>query len=1103
MKLKSEKESNIFRFSAISIALASLALFLLLAFSQSAFAYSCAEMPASQYPGWILRYNGSMKQGDVIEDGVKNVKGMHNLSVELTKILSPGIANVKITKKGSYIQKFSITEGGDDFDVALADIRIKGVKITANEANLTIYTPAQAILNITDINITYKTLDNASLPEEEIEIEVNLKNIGELGAENVEIDELFSPFEIISAEKPGTAKICQNSSFRIKYKLKAPSAKESTTYKIYFVVKYKDFNYELNVAHEKEEKIELEIPVLTPELEVKKSAGAYTLLYSGRVVTVENMIKNKGNISARNLKLVDIIPSDLLLISGSPTAEIHELEPGRERRFAYKLASNDPIMCTGSSKVDYEDEKGNSYSTYSDRADIRFSPFIKITKIISDKLPESEALSYDYPIKTRITMESNFSDLTAQGYAIITADPIMKTYNYDPYYSLCKDFWIGESKKCIDKDEPSIVINKSTMVTVVIENAGNTIARDVSVNESLKNVEIRRGNTSWQGTLYPGEKASYTYVAIPKAEDIDIETQAKYADVDPKSLIVNITGYTPGICTKKLKNISFSTSAKFDSTIPSLAVEQNNEIKAYANSIIDISPVIFNNGSEDLHDIEVSFSIDGLEIAKGQSYALIKKLTKGYEVGKNKCDLSLWNNVNITREVEDREVIYEINNGSLSVYVDGEKISHDENCKDAGLEIKHNISISRLRYPEHTPSEGGSGGVEKEIKFMIRGNPYQVPLKIVTPEVDEEKVIPIKTEVKYRDEYNQLYTKHFTTALVIVPSGRVISIIRLERINLSTTIDYTNETKIGEKGKIKILLKNTGYDDISSYNLTLILPQFVEAETNDSRWHGRVEAEVKKGNETRYVFSGEMKLESNISVGGKEEHELLIRATKGGEYAISYKIDYDSKSIKGELPFKVKAPEIEARAELSEKKVDNVKEVAMNLSFKNTGEAVAKNVLIEALETESVKILSVDGSKSIAELKPGEEVNISIVARVEKTAKVGAIAIRWEDEIGNSYEKKFEGVEVKIEAPKVKAQETKAPATAAPETKAPAVTEMPAPEKKETKIISLVPVGEEKPLSFEIGTKEAIATLALAFVVIVAIIKLLTIKVKVEEEEKS
>jgi hypothetical protein len=162
-----------------------------------AYASVCTTQISETYPGWEMRFNGSLAVDDSITEGVMSTVGMKDLTIEVLQILSSTIANLKVSKKGVYTEEFSVAESTNNFDVTLEDVRVKVFGMNSTHVNLTIYTHDQAIVNST-MNITYKSTDiNASLPGEIVEIESEVKNIGELEAENLKITEFFGDFQVI------------------------------------------------------------------------------------------------------------------------------------------------------------------------------------------------------------------------------------------------------------------------------------------------------------------------------------------------------------------------------------------------------------------------------------------------------------------------------------------------------------------------------------------------------------------------------------------------------------------------------------------------------------------------------------------------------------------------------------------------------------------------------------------------------------------------------------------------------------------------------------------------------------------------------------------
>jgi len=1088
----------------------SLLVLLLLLLSLPSVHAVCSTEVQDRYPGWEARFTGELGVGGRVTEDVNGTVGMKDLSVEVLQILGAEIANLRVSKRGSYEEDFSVTESTKNFDIELADIRVKVESISQSKVNLTIYTHDQAILNAS-MNITYETSDlNASLPGELIDLDITLENIGELEAKEFQLTEGFGDFEVVERDVSIPAAICPDSSFDISYTLRAPpGTREDTNFTLYLELSYRDYNEQLGTSMLHSKRMPFEISVRPPKLEVQKTAGNWTLLNPGREITVFNTVRNTGNVTAFDVQLVDTPPEDLLVVSGMPSLSLGRLEPGDEKTKAYTVVSDDPLYCVSSSKVSFTDELGNSYTSFSKNTGIRFSPFVSIVKTIRDR-PVSENLSYGYPIKTRWSMKSNYSGIKAEA-VNFTADAIMKTFRGEPYYALCQGSFLNGTKEvCIGKkgkvkdtkgEEPKVVINRSAEITVVIQNLGNTIARDVVAEERLENIEAE-GETSWSGTLLPGETASYSYTARPSGGTIDLATEVSYADVDPLSLTLpEIEGHGVGMCTKKLVNVTFDSTANFTYTSPDLRIEAPEQIAVYENSVFDFLPVVYNNGTEKLYDVEISYVFNDLTLAKGQRTERMEEFGRGFKpFAEPTCNIGEWRDANITTSIKhsnipapvESTIVYEVKNGDVRVYVNGEPVSvKKKKCEKDGLKITHDVPIA-LSYPFHMPPEPvSSSSSKKKVTFKLYGNPLPLELAFLTPSVENETYIPVTTRVRYEDFYGRRYEKSFTTYVLVVPARAGFVIVRRERAELGLAINYTNATGLGEPGQLIFQLQSKGYGAIERYELNLSLPESLEVTTNDSAWKGRVEAEIKRDNETLYVLSGAISREGNISQGASVQIPLVIRGFRPGSYTIPYKVSYDGKSIEGSLVFRVRGPVISASKALSKEKVSRGEEVLVTVKVVNRGDDRAVNLLVSDRVPATVQVLSGNTSLALDALEPGEEAVLSYRVKSGSTASLGGTSLTWQDVAGNSYSKELEPLLLKVIAP----SRTEAPAfTAPPSTTAPPPA---APLRGE-----LVPeerfAGAE---AFTLSSKEGLSVLALTIIVIGIVIKLITLRVPVKEEE--
>ncbi len=692
-------------------------------------------------------------------------------------------------------------------------------------------------------------------------------------------------------------------------------------------------------------------------------------------------------------------------------------------------------------------------------------------------------------------MRSNFSAIKPASVEF-TADAILKTFEGVTYYSLCQgSFLNGTPSICIDNDgeEPKVLINRSSEIIVAVKNVGNTIARDINVSEKISNTNYF-GDTSWTGTLLPGEEASYTFTVVPVRKPMDISTLASYSDIEPLSLVTReeIEGSGAGLCTKKLSTVFFDTSGNFSFTLPDLHINQPPRIYVYEDSKIDFTPVISNNGTEKIFDIEVSFDYGDLTLIGGERLHKLDELGRGFKPFlESSCNVDEWDNINISRTrrllgfLNLQEMIYEIKNGGIKVYVEGKPESFSTECEEDGLKISHDISLFQ-RYPFHSPPEPRASSVAtEEISYRIYGNPFQPRLAFWTPRVANQTVLPVKTTVSYLDFYGMSYTRDFTTEVVVLPSTAAFAFIRLEREEIGVTINYTNETELDEPGQLNFELSSIGFGPIDKYTLNLSLPKNIEVASNDTNWTGRIEAQIRRVNDTLFVFSGDISRTSNISTFGKELLPLTIRGRIPGKFEIPYIITFDNKKLVGNLTFKVRGPALRGTKILSNTTANQGDVIDILLVVKNTGDSNASNVIISDGVPAQIPIVSGIAQISLELLEPGEEVNLSYKVRAATTSDLGGTRISWQDRLGNSYIDDLEPVHLTV---------------LVPETPPPQITEPPPATPGIGRIFPQdgVPVEERV---FIISSREGLGALALTIVVLAIIIKLITVRVPLKEEE--
>jgi uncharacterized repeat protein (TIGR01451 family) len=1074
----------------------------------------CTGQTTEQYPGWEARFNGSLGVGDLVKNEFYFDIGMDKLRLEVLDIFSGQIANIRISKEGVFEEDFSVTKSSKNFDISLEEIRVKVLGVNETNINLTIFTHDQAIVTEIPV-ITYKSTEfGGSLPGEIVELELTILNIGELEAKNFQVVEEFVDFEIINKETTQPTSFCSNSSFKIDYELMAPSdLRNDTTYILFIGFSYSYDNTQLITSATRSKTLPIEILIKPTKVEVFKETGFWTLLNQGREVTIFNTVNNSGNRTAYNVNLIDTPPSDFEVIYGQPSLNLGTMDPGKRRKVTYTVISNDPIYCVSSSKLTYEDKEGNRYTSTSERQGIRFSPFVTVEKTVRDS-ELSPLLGYEWPIKTRRSMKSNYTDIKPAS-VNFTADAIMKTFDGVPYWSLCQGSFLNDltddddDEVCIDNDdnEPKILINRTAEITVQLKNAGNTIARDIFSIERFKNINYS-GDISWNGTLAPGETSSYTYVAEPleKGRAIDITTEVSYLDVNPLSLPnQEIEGYNVGVCTKKLDNITFSSSGNYSYTYPDLKIEAPTEITVFEDSIFDFLPIVYNNGTEILLNLQILLDFGDLALIKGQRISAIEELGRGFKPFRDEtCNIEEWNNENIRwpfrfSEVSTgligtlkKNIIYEILNGNLNVVVDGTRTSIKGDCDDTGLEIEHDVSIFN-RYPYHVqPEPSDTSKTTKEISFKFYGNPDQQDLAFLTPTVVNETHIPLVTTVVYEDFFGNIFERRFTTDVIVFPSTATFAIVRREKTDLAVLINYTNVTNLEEPGQLNFELSSTGYAPINRYVLNISLPQSIEIATNDSNWTGRIDAEIRRENDTLLIFSGPISRKGNITRDGSVLLPLIIRGQRSGTFNLSYKITYDEKELEGILDFNVKGPSLSVSKELSRNSVNTGEEISVTVKVRNYGDGDALNVIVSDGIPGSALLVGGSTQTTKDVLIPGDALTLNYRVKVTSSANMGGTKVSWQDILGNPYSHDLEPrpIEVIIPSPTPSPETTKTPSP---------TIETPSPTPSKGRLTPTETLIEKE--GIEMSSREGIGAIALTLIVLAIVIKLITIKVPAKEEE--
>lgn len=552
----------------------------------------CPDIVWGTYPGWGERFSGTVSLG--------NSTSVESFTVEVTQVFDYGV-KLYIRRDASDYTRTTLEVG--DGILKMSDIMVKLHNISGNDAYLSIYTPhkANVTVNLTALDVFTTVSGRISLyPSEEFTAEFSLNNTGELEAKDLEIIPQFGDFEILYQDTKNITSICPGSESRIKYTLKAPTVRKTFNYTLYLKLRYTEENVQLNRVQQREKYYPIDVEIKPAIVTIERSTTNWTLSNPGREINVVVLINNTGSVPAENVEWSADFPPFAKVISGTTTWS-GRLPEGQSRTFYYSLISDDPIMCSGVSKVTYEDTLGNMYASYSNNDTLRFSPFLSIEKHMNS--------------------------------LVWTIDPTRNLLYGNVTWSVNADsWWSNRSTKAVVNSPRKIWVNRTANITVKIKNKGNAVARDVAVWEVLDGVKVTSGTSSWNGTLYPGEEVSYNYsLMVLKHGNLTLKTNATYLDVDLDSFKppLSIAG-RPALryCTTILEKVKFESKDSFYGLYPSLYLNQTGNITVLGTSEFEFNVTVYNNGSDAVRDVFVFIDTSDLRapeykygggILKGQS----------------------------------------------------------------------------------------------------------------------------------------------------------------------------------------------------------------------------------------------------------------------------------------------------------------------------------------------------------------------------------------------------------------------------------------------------------------------------------------------------
>ncbi len=540
---------------------------------------ACPDPEFGKYPGWAVRFNGTVN--------LSSIAKAEDFEVKVSKIHSENAINVDIYILGSFYTKGSVLTGPDGI-FKNPDIRVELIGSDgADTANLTVYTPQRAniTLNLTN-SFAFKTLSDRKrfFPNEEFQMEFTINNSGELAAKNIIIHPEFGDFQVVSTDVRSLS-LCPGSTYDFKYVLLTPEVRKTFNYSLYLRAEYYDENIQIPRKGEYTEISSTEVEIVPALLEITRSISNWSTASIGQELTVEVILLNTGESGVYNVKWSDTPPLDFLVTQGT-TSWNGRIPQETQRSLTYKVTSLDPIICRSIGTVTYDDRFGNEYIAVSNGSTAKFTPFLTLNK----KLDGTSAF---------------LSPDKSEAYG-----------------------------------NKTIRLGERVNVSVVVINKGNAIARGVIINDSSG--RLISGTNKIVNDLKPGEEASFSYIAEVNSKDLNFTAYMGYLDIDLDAFNASgdIEGETPNYCSRQLQTVKYTVGGDLNILYPEITLSTSNETSALSEFEVDYNFSIKNNGTDGVHDIYAYIDTSDLNraslryggaILKGQPIYYMKELNAGEE----------------------------------------------------------------------------------------------------------------------------------------------------------------------------------------------------------------------------------------------------------------------------------------------------------------------------------------------------------------------------------------------------------------------------------------------------------------------------------------
>ena len=345
-----------------------IAFVLSLMFTLSIVYAECEEPALSKFPGYILRNQSLVKEGENLTAA--------EFKVEITEVFEDAVL-FKIWRKGEEYTKGStgvLEEYRSPYKDLIIELHNTPIVGGARVANISIYTPWRANLTA---NFTIEAYEEgltsllgypAVRAGKLFELEASIINVGEIEAINVSIIPRFKDFEILYSNLKNVSSICPNSSFEVKFLLRAPKVGRIFNYSLILETKYSDKNTQIGKKNTYVDFLETKIAVIGESNITIEKTLHYPWDYKnnkvrkpalvGDIVKVTIEIKNPSNYTTFYGEVRDILPEGLEVVYGSPywSGILHE---GESAYFSYWVTSKVPMSYKTYSVIVYKDVYGN------------------------------------------------------------------------------------------------------------------------------------------------------------------------------------------------------------------------------------------------------------------------------------------------------------------------------------------------------------------------------------------------------------------------------------------------------------------------------------------------------------------------------------------------------------------------------------------------------------------------------------------------------------------------------------------------------------------------------------------------------------------------